>query len=130
MEFHGKVIEICELRKGVSARNGETWESQDFVVEKDSRYPVRVCFNIFGSNRIQEFALKVGEFVTVHFDISARCSGGKWFNDISAYRIERGAKANNNLNNEPDNAVAQTFAEMAQDPDYNKNQPKQKGLPF
>ena len=130
MEFHGKVIEICELRKGVSARNGETWESQDFVVEKDGRYPVRVCFNIFGSDRIKAFDLKIGEFLTVHFDISARCSNGKWFNDVSAYKIERGLRNNTNLNNQAENAVAQTFAEMAQDPDCAKKQSQTSNLPF
>lgn len=118
MEFHGKVIELCEPRKGVSARNGETWESQDFVVEKDGRYPVRVCFNIFGSKRIADFALQVGEFVTVHFDISARCTQGKWFNDVSAYKIERSVMKSTNLNDQPNIAVAQTFADMAKDPDY------------
>lgn len=130
MEFHGKVIELCEIRKGVSARNGEAWESQDFVVEKDGRYPVRVCFNVFGSDRIKSFALKVGEFVTVHFDISARCSQGKWFNDVSAYKIERGPRNNTNLNNQAETAVAQTFEEMKNDPDCAKTEPKQQDLPF
>lgn len=130
MEFHGKVIEMLEPRKGVSARNGEVWESQDVVVEKDGRYPVRVCFNVFGSSRIKEFALKVGEFVTVHFDISARCSNGKWFNDVSAYKIERGPRNSTNLNDQAENAVAQTFAEMANNQDYNRNQPQQQELPY
>lgn len=111
MEFHGKVIEVCDLRKGVSPRTGEEWASMDFVVEKDGRYPVRVVFNMFGTERIKEFHPQVGEFITVHFDISARCSNGKWFNDVSCYKITRGAKQQASLNTQEDTAVAQMFAE-------------------
>lgn len=92
MEFHGKIIQILEPRRGVSPTTGNPWVSQDFVVEKDGRYPVRICFNVFGEQRINEFNLQVGEFVTVGFDISARASGHSWFNDVSAYRVTRGAQ--------------------------------------
>lgn len=114
MEFHGKVIEVQEPRSGVSAKTGEVWESVDFVVEKDSRYPVRICFNIFGSDRIKEFHPTKGEFITVHFDISARCSNGKWFNDVSCYKVERSIKAVTNVNTQEEQAVLKTLQE---DPD-------------
>lgn len=116
MEFHGKVIEVATPRSGTSPRTGETWVSLDFVVEKDSRYPVRISFNIFGSDRIKELHPVVGEFVTVHFDISARCSNGKWFNDVSCYKIERSSKLQNLINNQADAAVADMFREMDEPP--------------
>lgn len=111
MEFHGKVIFLDEPRGGISQRNGEPWQSQDFVVEKDGRYPVRVAFNLFGSDRIKEAALKLGEFVTVKFDISARQYQGKWYNDVSAYKIERGSGSGQSANDVANEAVADMFAE-------------------
>lgn len=111
MEFHGKIIEICEQRSGTSPRTGETWVSQDIVVEKDGRYPVRVAFNIFGSDRLNEMRPQLGEFVTVHFDISARCSNGKWFNDVSCYKLERSAKAQQLLNTQADATVLNSLTQ-------------------
>lgn len=87
MEFHGKVIEVLEVRSGVSARSGETWHSQEFVVEHDGRYPVRVYFTLFGKDKIERFALKVGEFATIKFDIAAKCVNGRWFNDVQAWDV-------------------------------------------
>lgn len=116
MEFHGKVIEVKEPRSGVSAKSGEVWSSLDFVVEKDSRYPVRIVFNIFGSDRIKELHPTLGEYVTVHFDISARCSNGKWFNDVSCYKIERSVKANANVNKQEEQAVLNALNEDDDNP--------------
>lgn len=116
MEFHGKIIEVQEPRSGQSPRTGETWTSIDFVVERDSRYPVRICFNIFGSERINELHPTLGEYVTVHFDISARCSNGKWFNDVSCYRIERSKTITQSVNNVADQAVFKTLEEDVDTP--------------
>lgn len=112
MEFHGKVIQILEPRKGVSAQTGNTWVSQDFVVEHDGRYPTRICFNAFGEQRIGEFNLRVGEFVTVKFDISARCVNGSWFNDVSAYRIERSQSTHTPAEYQQ---VQETFQQIAEE---------------
>lgn len=112
MEFHGRVIQILEPRRGVSQQTGNSWVSQDFVVEHDGRYPTRICFNVFGEQRINEFNLQVGEFVTVKFDISARMNGQNWFNDVSAYRIERTKKEHQPVQLD---MVRDTFDQLAQE---------------
>lgn len=116
MEFHGKIIEVKEPRSGISVKTNEVWSSLDFVVEKDSRYPVRIVFNIFGSDRIKEFHPTLGEYVTVHFDISARCSNGKWFNDVSCYKIERSVKVSTNVNTQEEQAVLNALQEDDNNP--------------
>lgn len=95
MEFSGKIIEILPERSGISAKSGETWHSQDFVVESDGRYPVRICFNAFGEERIKKLDLKLNESVTVHFDISARKSGSAWYNDVGAYSVQHHSRVIN-----------------------------------
>lgn len=119
MEFHGKIIEILDLRGGTSARTGDKWTEQSFVVESDGRYPVRICFSMFGEKKIKEANLQLNAFVNVYFDISSRKVGDKWFNDISAYRVEMTPKQpylqsvdgspSGTIYDNPESAVRQTL---------------------
>ena len=47
-------------------------------------------FSVFGEDRLREFNIQVGEVVTVSFDIDAREYNGRWYNDIRAWRVQRG----------------------------------------
>lgn len=89
MDLTGKIIAIMEARSGVSARTGNPWMMQDYVLEVPGQFPRRMVFNIFGEERIKQFALQAGEEVTVQFDIDAREYNGRWYNDIRAYNIIR-----------------------------------------
>lgn len=93
MELQGKIIKVCELRQGTSRSSGNPWASQDYVLETHDQYPRRMMFNVFGDDKIKEFAIKEGEEVTVSFDISAREFNGRWYNDVRAWRVVRGAAA-------------------------------------
>ena len=90
MDLTGKVIAIMEARGGVSARTGNPWMTQEYVIEVPGTYPRKMVFNIFGEDRIKQFNIQPGEEITVQFDIDAREYNGRWFNDIRAYNIIRG----------------------------------------
>ena len=45
---------------------------------------------MFGEDRLKQFNLQVGEEVTVSVDIDAHEYQGRWFNDIRAWRVQRG----------------------------------------
>jgi hypothetical protein len=90
MDLTGKVIAIMEARGGVSARTGNPWMTQEYVIEIPGTYPRKMVFNIFGEDRIKQFNIQAGEEITVQFDIDAREYNGRWFNDIRAYNIIRG----------------------------------------
>lgn len=92
MDLTGKIIAIMEARSGVSARTGNPWMMQEYVLEVPGQFPRRMVFNIFGEERIKQFSLQAGEEVTVQFDIDAREYNGRWFNDIRAYNIIRGGQ--------------------------------------
>lgn len=86
MELQGRVINALEPRSGTSAR-GE-WTSQDFVIETiNDSYPRKMVFSVFGAERLQRFAIQVGQIVNVSFDIDAREYNGRWFNSIRAYDV-------------------------------------------
>lgn len=89
MEIEGKIIAVIPAREGVSPRTGNSWKSQDFVIETHDQYPRRCCFNVFGADKIQLFNIQVGEELRVSFDIDAHEYQGRWFNQIRAWKVER-----------------------------------------
>ena len=64
--------------------------AQDFVIETHEQYPKRCVFSVFGEDRLREFNIQVGEELTVSFDIDAHEYNGRWFNNIRAWRVQRG----------------------------------------
>ena len=91
MELTGKIIAVMAAQSGVSARTGNSWMSQDYVIEVPGQYPRKCLFRIFGEDRIKQFNIQMGEDITVQFDIDAHEYNGRWFNDVRAYNILRGA---------------------------------------
>lgn len=93
MDLTGKVIAILPANSGVSARTGNPWMSQEYVIEVPGQYPRKMLFRLFGEDRIKQFNIQAGEEVTVQFDIDAHEYNGRWFNEIRAYNVLRGQAA-------------------------------------
>ena len=88
MELTGKVIAVLEPRGGVS-KTGNAWKVQEYVIETHEQYPRKMCFDVFGEDKINQFNIQAGEELTVSFDIDAREWQGRWFNSIRAWKVER-----------------------------------------
>ncbi len=93
MEIQGKIIQVLPLQQGTSQRTGNPWALQSYVLETIEQYPRKVCFEVFGSDRIQQFACKEGDEVTVSFDIESREFNGRWYTSIRAWRVQHGLVA-------------------------------------
>lgn len=89
MEFTGKVIAILQPKVGVAKSTGNEWKVQEYVVEDHSQYPRKLCFEVFGAEKIEQFNIQMGEELTVSFDIDARQWQDRWFNSIRAWKVER-----------------------------------------
>lgn len=90
MELTGKIIAVMPAQSGVSQRTGNTWMTQQYVLEVPGMYPKRMVFEVFGEDRIKNFALKQGEEdVTVSFEIDAHEYNDRWFNEVRAYNVKR-----------------------------------------
>ena len=87
MEIQGKVIAVLPERSGVSAR-GE-WKAQSFVIETHEQYPKKLCFDVFGADRLAQFNIHSGEEILVSFDIDAHEYQGRWFNSIRAWNVTK-----------------------------------------
>lgn len=90
MDIQGKIICACELRQGVSQRNGSTWKAQDFVLETMDAYPRKCVFTVWGEDKLAQFNLNIGDEVTVSIDIDAHEYNGRWYNSIRAWKVQRG----------------------------------------
>lgn len=90
MELEGKVIAVLAPKEGTS-RAGNPWKAQEYVIETVEQYPKKMCFELFGNDRINQYAdiLQVGNSVKVSFDIDARQWNDRWFNSIRAWKVER-----------------------------------------
>ena len=93
MDLTGRIIAVLPANSGVSARTGNPWMSQEYVIEVPGQYPRKCVFRLFGEDRIKQFNIQMGEDVTVSFDIDAHEYNGRWFNEIRAYNVARGAAA-------------------------------------
>jgi hypothetical protein len=88
MELTGKIIAVLAERGGVS-KAGNEWKIQEYVLETMEQYPRKMMFNVFGTDRIAQFNIQLGETLTVSFDIDSREYNGRWFNDIRAWKVDR-----------------------------------------
>lgn len=90
MEIIGKIIQVLPERSGTSARTGSEWRMGSYVLETtNDRFPRKMMFEVFGSDKIQQFNIQVGEMVRVSFDIDAREYQGRWYNSIRAWNVDR-----------------------------------------
>ena len=92
LEIAGKVIAVLEKRSGTS-KSGNAWVTQEYVIETAEQYPKKCCFSLFGEEKIAACNIQIGETITAHIDIDARQWENRWFNSISAWKIERASDA-------------------------------------
>lgn len=89
MEFKGRVIVVCPPKSG-QKKDGGTWVNQEYVIENnESKYPKKMCFTIMGQDKMDQAAIKIGEDLTVQFDIDARQWQDRWFNSIVAWKVDK-----------------------------------------
>ena len=59
------------------------------LIEDHGQYPRKMCFDVFGADKIEQFNIQMGEELTVSFDVDARQWQDRWFNSIRAWKVER-----------------------------------------
>ena len=88
MDVIGKAIAALPVKNGVSQRTGEQWQSREYVIETQEQFPKKMCFEVFGTDKLKEFNIRNNDLIKVHFDITAREYNGKWYNSIRAWKVE------------------------------------------
>ena len=131
MEITGKIIAALEARSGQSRTTGNMWMSQEYVLETAEQYPKRICFNVWGEDKIKLFNIQVGTEYTVSFDINAREYQGRWYNDVRAWKVEPATAGAAPVTVAPA-AVDAPFApaENTAAPDFGSSESQTDDLPF
>lgn len=78
--INGKITNALPPRRGTS-KAGNEWVSQDFVVENEQGE--KICFNVFGEEKIKTSGLRVGAIASVTCKIESKEWNGKWFTSAS-----------------------------------------------
>jgi len=93
MEIKGKIIAVLPAKSGTSAKTGNPWMSQSYVIETQEQYSHKCCFSVWGEDKIRLYGLAVGDEATVQFDIDAREYNGHWYNECRAYNVVKAQPA-------------------------------------
>ena len=94
IKLTGRIAKVLPLQQGVSARTGNQWQSQEYVLEyftwSGSMYPDKVVFKVFGEDKIRQFALKeLEENITVFLRFTVREHEGRFYNEVNCYNVMR-----------------------------------------
>lgn len=90
IQFTGKIIAAEPYQQGTSQR-GTQWCSQSFCIEElNQQYPSRAVFQVYGSDKLQQFNIQVGEIITANLSPKAhQAQDGRWFNQLDCWKVER-----------------------------------------
>lgn len=89
--FTGRVSAVLPVESGTSA-SGKSWSRQTIVItEENVQYPASIAVTLFNSELVGTVA--AGETITVHLSVKASEYQGKYYNNISAWKIERTVSA-------------------------------------
>ena len=74
-----------------TSQNGTQWSSCEYTIEElNQQYPARAVFQVFGSDKLQQFNIQLGEIITAHIGLKARQSKeGRWFNQLDCWKVDR-----------------------------------------
>ena len=89
--MQGHIIAVMP-EAGGTGKNGNPWKKQEFVLETKDNYPKKICFTLWGE-KIDQYALQTGEFVTVSIDIESREYNGRWYTDLKAWKVEKSGES-------------------------------------
>lgn len=122
VKFTGKIIAAGQVQMGTS-QNGTQWSYCEYTIEElNEQYPSRAVISVYGSDKLQQFNIQLGEIITAHIGLKARQSKeGRWFNQLDCWKVER-------PNGQPQGQVVQSQVGAAPQPVYGYN-PQQQTAP-
>ena len=124
VKFTGKIIAAGQVQMGTS-QNGTKWSSVEYVIEElNQQYPSRAVIQVYGSDKIQQFNIQVGEIITANIGLKAHQSkDGRWFNQLDCWKVER-------PNGQQQGQVVQSQVGAATQPVGGYYQPQQQPVPL
>lgn len=60
-------------------------------MQTEEQYPKKICFVVWG-DKIDEYAIRENDAVTVSVDIESREFNGRWYTDVKAWKVVKEGK--------------------------------------
>ena len=87
MTISGKIVFATPIQVG-KRQDGSDWARKGYVLEEIGLpYPQRLFFNVFGTDDMMYFNLKVGDIVRVRYEMSVIRTDSGFLNVATAYNI-------------------------------------------
>ena len=127
VKFTGKIIAAGQVQMGTS-QNGTQWSSCEYTIEElNEQYPARAVIQVYGSDKIQQFNIQVGEIITANIGLKAHQSKeGRWFNQLDCWKVERPSAQTQQMQGE----IVQSKIIAAPQPVGGYYQPQQQPVPL
>lgn len=98
MDFEGKCIQFLGETSGTS-KAGNPWKKKEWVVETFGPYPKKVKVQCFGE-RSDSLNLEPGRDYVLSVDLESREFNGRWYTDVSVFRVAEYQGNQQNFNNQ------------------------------
>lgn len=86
----GKIIHVLDLISGDSKRReGEKWYRQEYVLETMEEYPRKVCFQLWGKDRIDGANIQLGDMIRLTYNLESREYNGRWYTSVNGRMVEK-----------------------------------------
>ena len=124
VKFTGKIIAVGQVQMGTS-QNGTQWSSCEYTIEElNEQYPARAVISVYGSDKLQQFNIQLGEIITANIGFKAHQSKeGRWFNQLDCWKVERPSA-------QQQGQVVQSQIGQVQQPVGGYYQPQQQPIPM
>ena len=124
VKFTGKIIAVGQVQMGTS-QNGTKWSSCEYTIEElNEQYPARAVISVYGSDKLQQFNIQLGEIITANIGFKAHQSKeGRWFNQLDCWKVERPSA-------QQQGQVVQSQIGQVQQPVGGYYQPQQQPVPL
>lgn len=84
--IRGQVIVVGQLQQGVGKTSGKEWKRQEYVIQTDGQYPKKVAFSLM-NDKIAQANIQMGQTIEVELDAQSREYQGKWYTELTAWRV-------------------------------------------
>jgi len=81
------------IREIGTQESGETWKKQEFTIETIDKYPKELRVSCWNNNIEWLSRAKEGDIVTVFFNVQSRSHSGKWYTEVSCWRMDVDVRA-------------------------------------
>lgn len=91
MEVTGKITKFLDQVTGQKKDGSGEWVKQSFILETRDQYNNLYCFEVFGKEKVDNLNKfnKVGDTVTVEFNVQTNEWQDKYFTSLQAWLIKK-----------------------------------------